>query len=166
VPYDRRDALDRDNVAGYNCSYIPIDNVKAFDEVMYILMCGTGVGFSVERQYINKLPEVPTSSMLQTQLLELLIPRSDGPEEQENSLPCFTLVKSLDGTYKPSVQRGHASSHLEAAQVGLSHLKISFDSLVIPLDVQVDGDLTHWSVTISFVRLPISSYVEGSDALH
>ena len=52
-------ALDRDNVAGYNCSYIPIDNVKAFDEVMYILMCGTGVGFSVERQYINKLPEVP-----------------------------------------------------------------------------------------------------------
>ena len=52
-------ALDRDNVAGYNCSYIPIDNVKAFDEVMYILMCGTGVGFSVERQYISKLPEVP-----------------------------------------------------------------------------------------------------------
>jgi ribonucleoside-diphosphate reductase alpha chain len=52
-------ALDRDNVAGYNCSYIPIDSVRAFDEVMYILMCGTGVGFSVERQYVNKLPEVP-----------------------------------------------------------------------------------------------------------
>ena len=53
------EALDRDNVAGYNCSYLPIDNPKAFDEVMYILMCGTGVGFSVERQYINKLPEIP-----------------------------------------------------------------------------------------------------------
>lgn len=52
-------ALDRDNVAGYNCSYIPIDSVRAFDEVMYILMCGTGVGFSVERQYVSKLPEVP-----------------------------------------------------------------------------------------------------------
>lgn len=52
-------ALDRDNVAGYNCSYLPIDDVKSFDEAMYILLCGTGVGFSVERQYINKLPEVP-----------------------------------------------------------------------------------------------------------
>ena len=52
------DALDRDNVAGFNCSYLPIDHPKAFDEMMYILMCGTGAGFSVERQYINKLPEV------------------------------------------------------------------------------------------------------------
>ena len=52
------EALDRDNVAGFNCSYLPIDHPKAFDEMMYILMCGTGVGFSVERQYISKLPEV------------------------------------------------------------------------------------------------------------
>jgi ribonucleoside-triphosphate reductase len=52
------DALDRDNVAGFNCSYITIDHPRAFDEMMYILMCGTGVGFSVERQYIQKLPEV------------------------------------------------------------------------------------------------------------
>ena len=52
------EALDRDNVAGFNCSYLPIDHPKAFDEMMYILMCGTGVGFSVERQYITKLPEV------------------------------------------------------------------------------------------------------------
>ena len=51
-------ALDRDNVAGFNCSYLPIDHPKAFDEMMYVLMCGTGVGFSVERQYITKLPEV------------------------------------------------------------------------------------------------------------
>ena len=51
-------ALDRDNVAGFNCSYLPIDHPRAFDEMMYILMCGTGVGFSVERQYISKLPEV------------------------------------------------------------------------------------------------------------
>lgn len=52
-------ALERDNVAIYNCAYLPIDNVKAFDETMYMLSCGTGVGFSVERQYINKLPDVP-----------------------------------------------------------------------------------------------------------
>jgi len=52
------EALDRDNVAGFNCSYLPIDHPKAFDEMMYVLMCGTGVGFSVERQYIAKLPEI------------------------------------------------------------------------------------------------------------
>ena len=53
------DALERQNVAGYNCSYLPIDDPKAFDEAMYILLCGTGVGFSVEQQYVNKLPEIP-----------------------------------------------------------------------------------------------------------
>ena len=52
------EALDRDNVAGFNCSYITIDSPRAFDEMMYILMCGTGVGFSVERQYISNLPTV------------------------------------------------------------------------------------------------------------
>jgi ribonucleoside-diphosphate reductase alpha chain len=52
-------ALDRDNVAGYNCSYLPVDDPKSFDEAMCILMNGTGVGFSVERQYVNKLPEIP-----------------------------------------------------------------------------------------------------------
>ena len=53
------DALNRDNIAGYNCSYLPIQDQKCFDEAMYVLLNGTGVGFSVERQYINKLPEVP-----------------------------------------------------------------------------------------------------------
>lgn len=52
-------ALIRDNTAGYNCSYVAVDDPKAFDEAMHILMCGTGVGFSVERQYVNKLPEIP-----------------------------------------------------------------------------------------------------------
>jgi len=53
------DALTRQNVAGYNCSYMPIDDPKAFDEAMYILLCGTGVGFSVEQKYVNRLPEIP-----------------------------------------------------------------------------------------------------------
>ena len=54
-------ALDRDHTAGYNCSYIPIDNVRSFDEVMYILLCGTGVGFSVERKNVEKLPTIAES---------------------------------------------------------------------------------------------------------
>ena len=52
-------ALQRDNTAGYNCAYLAVDDPKAFDEAMFILLCGTGVGFSVERQYISKLPDVP-----------------------------------------------------------------------------------------------------------
>src|SRR6056300_1013099 len=51
-------ALDRCHVGGYNCSYIPVDSPRSFDECMYILMCGTGVGFSVERENVDKLPIV------------------------------------------------------------------------------------------------------------
>ena len=51
-------ALSRDNICGYNCSYIPVDSPRAFDECMYILMCGTGVGFSVEREHVDRLPVV------------------------------------------------------------------------------------------------------------
>jgi ribonucleoside-diphosphate reductase alpha chain len=51
-------ALARDNICGYNCSYIPVDSPRSFDECMYILMCGTGVGFSVERENVDKLPTV------------------------------------------------------------------------------------------------------------
>jgi ribonucleoside-diphosphate reductase alpha chain len=52
-------ALERDNVAGYNCAFLPVDSPRSFDETMYVLMCGTGVGFSVEYKYINKLPPIP-----------------------------------------------------------------------------------------------------------
>ena len=52
------EALRRDNTAGYNCSYVTVSRVRAFDEILYILMCGTGVGFSVERQYVEKLPTI------------------------------------------------------------------------------------------------------------
>jgi len=50
------EALKRDNTCGYNCSYLPVDSPRSFDEAMYILMCGTGVGFSVERENVDKLP--------------------------------------------------------------------------------------------------------------
>ena len=52
-------ALKRENIAGYNCSYIPIDNPRSFDEIVFILMNGTGVGFSVEQQFTNMLPSIP-----------------------------------------------------------------------------------------------------------
>lgn len=51
-------ALDRCNVAAYNCAYLPVDSPRSFDECMYILMCGTGVGFSVEEKYVHKLPTI------------------------------------------------------------------------------------------------------------
>ena len=52
-------ALERDNTAAFNCSYIPVDDPKSFDEALHILTCGTGVGFSVENRYVDKLPEIP-----------------------------------------------------------------------------------------------------------
>ena len=59
-------ALDREHIAGYNCSYVPIDNPRCFDEILYILMNGTGVGFSVERNCIHNLPSTLLSSILMT----------------------------------------------------------------------------------------------------
>ena len=52
-------ALARNHIAAYNCSYLPVDSPRAFDECLYILMHGTGVGFSVERDYVNQLPPIP-----------------------------------------------------------------------------------------------------------
>ena len=51
-------ALDRCNVAAFNCAYLPIESLRSFDELFYILLCGTGVGYSVERQYIKSLPQI------------------------------------------------------------------------------------------------------------
>jgi ribonucleoside-triphosphate reductase len=64
-------ALARDNVAGFNCSYIPVDSPRTFDETMYILMCGTGVGFSVERENVDKLPVVSENMGLSTTIIQV-----------------------------------------------------------------------------------------------
>jgi len=71
-------ALEKENIAGYNCSYIPIDNPKAFDEVLYVLMNGTGVGFSVERQYADKLPTVPDQEFEYTDDIISVIDSKEG----------------------------------------------------------------------------------------
>ncbi len=65
-------ALKRDNIAGYNCSYIAIDRITAFDEVLYILMNGTGVGFSVERQHVQQLPTVADEFLASKNALAIL----------------------------------------------------------------------------------------------
>lgn len=57
-------ALERDPMAGYNCAFVAIDDVRAFDEILYILMCGTGMGFSVERQFIAKLPIIGATVLI------------------------------------------------------------------------------------------------------
>ena len=62
-------AAERDNTCMYNCSYLPVDDLKAFDEAMFILLCGTGVGFSVERQFVSKLPEVPQLFQSETNIV-------------------------------------------------------------------------------------------------
>ena len=51
-------ALDRCNIAAYNCAYLTVDSPRSFDEAMYILMCGTGVGYSVEKKYVDQLPRI------------------------------------------------------------------------------------------------------------
>jgi ribonucleoside-diphosphate reductase alpha chain len=70
-------ALERDNTAGYNCSYMPVDDPKSFDEAMFILLCGTGVGFSVERQFISKLPDVP-ENMFQSETIVVVKDSKEG----------------------------------------------------------------------------------------
>ncbi len=62
-------AATRDNTCMYNCSYLPVDDPKSFDEAMFILLCGTGVGFSVERQYVSKLPEIPELFVSETTIV-------------------------------------------------------------------------------------------------
>ena len=62
-------AAERDNTCMYNCSYLAVDDLKSFDEAMFILLCGTGVGFSVERQSICKLPDVPELFQSETNIV-------------------------------------------------------------------------------------------------
>ena len=68
------EALKRENIAGYNCSYVAVDRPQSFDEILYVLMNGTGVGFSVERQYVSELPHIaddfhPSDTTITLQIL-------------------------------------------------------------------------------------------------
>ena len=93
-------ALDRDNTAGYNCAYVAVDDPKAFDESMMILLCGTGVGFSVERQHIAKMPEVPEKLFPSGTRLLFMILRKVGQRHIESWLPCCMPVRFRVGTHR------------------------------------------------------------------
>ena len=98
-------ALGRDNTSGYNCSYLPIGDPKAFDEAMFILLCGTGVGFSVERQYIAKLPEVPERIFDSESVIVVSDIKEGCAKSLRQVIAMFILVKHLDGTQVRFVQQ-------------------------------------------------------------
>lgn len=91
-------ALERSNIAGYNCSYLPIDDVVAFDELLYILMNGTGVGFSVEKQYVDKLPVIGQETDLRT--IDFHVVVEDSKEGWAKALRA--VVKTLYVGIKPT----------------------------------------------------------------
>ena len=88
------EALDRDNACIFNCSYTPVEKPTDFDKAMFILLCGTGVGFSVERQYVSKLPVVPT-----LQDSDTIITVEDSKEGWAHSLR--QLISLLYGGFIP-----------------------------------------------------------------
>lgn len=89
-------ALDRCNVAGYNCAYLPVDSPRSFDEAMYILLCGTGVGFSVERDSVTKLPVVPE----EFEHTDFVVTVGDSKEGWAQGLR--DLISMLYGGYSPT----------------------------------------------------------------
>jgi ribonucleoside-triphosphate reductase len=102
------EALDRDNIAGFNCSYLAVDEPRSFDEAMYVLMCGTGVGFSCERQYIAKLPIIQEpderAAILREEVdnenMQDLIDSMDNVRLRDSYLPAsFTGVERKELSY-------------------------------------------------------------------
>jgi hypothetical protein len=111
-------SADRDNTCVYNCSYLPIDDPKSFDEAMYILLCGTGVGFSVEAKYCQKcqrsyliVGEYSTSTTL----------RKDGPSHCVFSSHTSTPGKFPSGTYHQYDPPEPDSKHLVDELPGQNH---------------------------------------------
>lgn len=86
VPDTNTFVLEGGIVTG-NCAYVSVDNPRAFDEILYILMCGTGVGFSVERQNITQLPSVP--KYLSEESVEITV--------EDSKIGWATALRSLIG---------------------------------------------------------------------
>lgn len=94
-------ALDVSNVAGYNCAAVTIDSPRIFSEILYVLMCGTGVGFSVERQSVQKLPSIPSTLTTVSDVITV------GDSKQGWAEALNTLITSLYGGSIPSVDYSH-----------------------------------------------------------
>lgn len=85
-------ALERNHIAAYNCSYMPVDSPRAFDECLYILMHGTGVGFSVESDFISQLPKVPDEFEDSETTIIVQDSKEDGIVVTKNLLTFYMLV--------------------------------------------------------------------------
>ena len=157
------EALDRDNVAGFNCSYLPIDHPKAFDEMMYVLMCGTGVGFSVERQYVQKLPEVAE----QFHDTDTVINVADSKIGWAKSFRELVSLLYSGQTPKWDVSRvrpaGSALKVLEVEQAVQNLCSTYFDSPSNSFRVRLVDALAPLNVTIFAARLLKSSSSEESE---
>jgi hypothetical protein len=111
------EALARDNTAGYNCSYVAVNKVRAFDEILYILMCGTGVGFSVERQYVEKLPTISEHFTQSDTVIVVKDSKEGWAKATENWCPFLLVDKSRNGIYQRFVLLVRDSRLSEDAQV-------------------------------------------------
>ena len=94
------EALKRENIAGYNCSYVAINRVQAFDEILYVLMNGTGVGFSVERQEVSQLPVVAEEFFETDTVIEVADSKLGWAKGFKELIQCYILVKFLVGIYQ------------------------------------------------------------------
>lgn len=104
-------ALDRDPMAGFNCSFVAVDHVRAFDEILYILMCGTGVGFSVERQFIAKLPVIGAKVVIEEATGKLGIETADALEPIDYTI----VVRDSKGGWASSLKE--LLTHLYAGKI-------------------------------------------------
>lgn len=104
-------ALDRDPMAGFNCSFVAVDHVRAFDEILYILMCGTGVGFSVERQFIAKLPVIGAKVVIEEGSGKLGIETVDALEPIDHTI----VVRDSKGGWAGALKE--LLTHLYAGKI-------------------------------------------------
>ena len=117
-------ALDRTHVAGYNCAYLVVDDMRAFDEAMYILLCGTGVGYRpLNASTLNNSPLWPLPLMAISQELLSQTAKRDGLCPSDTSLIIFTTVTNLLGTHLESDPQEHDSRLLEDALQVLDRLR-------------------------------------------
>ena len=147
------EALERQNIAGYNCSFLPIDDPKAFDEAMYILLCGTGVGFSVERKYVNKLPEIPETLYESNTVVHVKDSKEDGLRRYDRySLSCGR-EKYLSGMSLLCALLVHASRPSEVVRVAQSRWSNSLNTWSVSLKLPKAASSSRLKHMIFCVRL-------------
>ena len=160
------EALDRDNVAGFNCSYMPIDHPKAFDEMMYVLMCGTGVGFSVERQYVTKLPEVAEEFHDTDTVIHVADSKIGWAKAYRELISLLYSGQLPKWDISGEGPAGATPKPLEVERLVQNLCLTYFDSQLNSFKTRLDENLAQSSATIFAARLLKSSLSEESDDQH